>query len=192
MDRATAVRPSFAITAANAEPITEICRSLEGVPLAIELAAARTKALTPREIRDRLSDRFRLLTGGRGRHQTLRSTIDWSYDLLSESERKLFRRLSVFSGGFDFAALEAIGAEGDPLDQIEQLVDKSLVTVEQLSDDRSRYRLLETLRQYAVERLAEAGEENDARARHYAFYLAAGGAGVCATNRRRGNFPCRA
>ena len=173
VDRATAVRPSFAITAANAEPITEICRSLEGMPLAIELAAARTKALTPREIRDRLSDRFRLLTGGRGRHQTLRSTIDWSYDLLSESERKLFRRLSVFSGGFDFAALEAIGAEGDPLDQIEQLVDKSLVTVEQLSDDRSRYRLLETLRQYAVERLAEAGEENDARARHYAFYLAA-------------------
>jgi tetratricopeptide (TPR) repeat protein len=93
--------------------------------------------------------------------------------LLSEAERKLFRRLSVFSGGFDFAALEAIGGESDPLDQIEQLVDKSLVTVEQLSDDRSRYRLLETLRQYAAERLVDAGEENDARARHYAFYLGA-------------------
>jgi len=172
LDRAAAARPGFAITAANAESITEICRSLEGVPLAIELAAARTKALTPREIRDRLSDRFRLLTGGRGRHQTLRSTIDWSYDLLSELERRLFRRLSVFAGGFDFSAMQAIGAEGDPLDQIEQLVDKSLVTVEQLSDDKSRYRLLETLRQYAAERLAEAGEEEDARARHYAHYLA--------------------
>ena len=172
LDRAVAARTGFAMTAANAGPITEICRSLEGVPLAIELAAARTKALTPREIRDRLSDRFRLLTGGRGRHQTLRSTIDWSYDLLSESERKLFRTLSVFAGGFDFAAMQAIGAEGDPLDQIEQLVDKSLVTVEQLSDDKSRYRLLETLRQYAAERLAEAGEEEDARARHYAHYLA--------------------
>jgi predicted ATPase/class 3 adenylate cyclase len=171
LDRAAAARPGFAITAANAEPITEICRSLEGVPLAIELAAARTKALTPREIRDRLSDRFRLLTGGRGRHQTLRSTIDWSYDLLSESERKLFMRLSVFAGGFDFAAMQAIGAEGDPLDPIEQLVDKSLVTVEQLSDEKSRYRLLETLRQYAAERLAEAGEEEDARVRHYAHYL---------------------
>ena len=100
LDRAAAARPGFAMTAANAGPITEICRSLEGVPLAIELAAARTKALTPREIRDRLSDRFRLLTGGRGRHQTLRSTIDWSYDLLSESEQKTFPETFGFCGRF--------------------------------------------------------------------------------------------
>ena len=171
LDRAAAARPGFTITPANAGPITEICRTLEGMPLAIELAAARTKALTPPEISDRLSDRFRLLTGGRGRHQTLRSTIDWSYDLLSESERKLFRRLSVFAGGFDLGAAEAVWADGDPLDHIEQLVDKSLVTVEQLTDEKLRYRLLETLRQYAAERLIEAGEEEDARARHFIHYL---------------------
>ena len=187
LDRAAAARPGFAMTAANAGPITEICRSLEGVPLAIELAAARAKALTPREIRDRLSDRFRLLTGGRGRHQTLRSTIDWSYDLLSELERRLFRRLSVFAGGFDFSAMQAIGAEGDPLDQIEQLVDKSLVTVEQLSDDKSRYRLLETLRQVRG-RATRGSQRGRGRARPSLCALSRpGGAGVCAKNRRRGN-----
>src|SRR5947208_11294878 len=118
------------------ESVVEICRTLEGLPLAIELAAARAKTLTPQDIRARLSDRFRLLTGGRGRHQTLRSAIDWSYDLLLEQERVLFRRLSVFAGSFDLAAAEAILSEGDPLDRIEQLVYKSLVTVEQLNDDR--------------------------------------------------------
>src|SRR6266513_1334717 len=95
-------------------------RWFEGLPLAIELGAARMKALSPREIRDRLSDRFRLLTGGRGRHQTLRSAIDWSYDLLSEQERGLFRRLSVFAGSFDLAAAGAIWPDGDPLDHLEQ------------------------------------------------------------------------
>jgi predicted ATPase len=172
VDRAGAARPGFTITSANAGPITEICRTLEGVPLAIELAAARTKALTPREIRDRLSDRFRLLTGGQGRHQTLRSTIDWSYGLLSEPERTLFRRLSVFAGGFDLAAAQAVWSQGDPLDHIEQLVDKSLVTIEQLSEEKLRYRLLETLRQYAAEQLAEAGETENVRAHHFAHYLA--------------------
>jgi predicted ATPase/class 3 adenylate cyclase len=172
VDRATAARSGFVLTAANAEPIADICRTLEGLPLAIELAAARAKALAPREILDRLSDRFRLLTGGRGRHQTLHSTIDWSYDLLSEQERSLFRRLSVFSGGFDLAAAEAVWPEGDPLDHIEHLVDKSLLTVEQLTDESVRYRLLETLRQYGRERLIEAGEEEDMRARHFAHYLA--------------------
>jgi predicted ATPase/class 3 adenylate cyclase len=171
VDRAAAARPGFALTVANAEPIADICRTLEGLPLAIELAAARAKALSPREILDRLSDRFRLLTGGRGRHQTLHSTIDWSYDLLSEQERALFRRLSVFAGGFDLAAAEAVWPEGDPLDHIEHLVDKSLLTVEQLNDESVRYRLLETLRQYGRERLIEAGEEEDMRARHFAHYL---------------------
>ncbi len=172
VDRAAAARQGFTLTNTNAEAITEICRTLEGVPLAIELAAARAKALVPREIRDRLSDRFRLLTGGRGRHQTLRSTIDWSYDLLPEKERALFRRLCVFAGGFDLPAAQAVWPEGDPLDHIEQLVDKSLVTVEQMSDEKLRYRLQETLRQYGAERLAEAGEEEDARERHFAHCLA--------------------
>ena len=172
VDRAAAARQGFALSAGNAEMIADICRTLEGVPLAIELAAARMKALSPREIRDRLSDRFRLLTGGRGRHQTLRSAIDWSYDLLCEQERGLFRRLSVFAGGFNLAAVEAIWPKSDPLDHIEQLVDKSLVTVEQLNDDTLRYRLLETLRRYGVERLVEAGEEEDARERHFGYYLA--------------------
>jgi predicted ATPase len=172
MDRAAAARPGFTITPANSEPITEICRTLEGMPLAIELAAARTKALAPREIRDRLSDRFRLLTGGQGRHQTLRSTIDWSYELLSDRERGLFRRLSVFAGDFDLTAVQALWPDDDPLNHIEQLVDKSLVTVEPMSDESLRYRLLETLRQYAAERLAEAGEEEDARSRHFGHYLA--------------------
>jgi len=169
VDRATAARAEFSLTSSNTAAVVEICRILEGLPLAIELAAARAKTLTPQDIRSRLSDRFRLLTGGRGRHQTLRSTIDWSYDLLPENERALFRRLSVFAGGFDLQAMEAIC--GDSLDIIEHLVDKSLVVVEQLSDERLRYRLLETLRHYAAERVVEAGEEEDARERHFTYYL---------------------
>src|SRR5438094_2508927 len=169
VDRATAVRAGFSLTSSNTEAVVEICRILEGLPLAIELAAARAKTLRPQDIRARLSDRFRLLTGGRGRHQTLRSTIDWSYDLLPENERALFRKLSVFAAGFDLQAVEAIC--GDSLDTIEHLVDKSLVIVEQLSDERLRYRLLETLRHYAAERLVEAGEEDDARERHFIYYL---------------------
>jgi Predicted ATPase len=168
VDRAIAARAGFSLTRLNMEAVVEICRTLEGLPLAIELAAARAKSLTPQDIRARLSDRFRLLTGGRGRHQTLRSTIDWSYDLLPENERALFRRLSVFAAGFDLKAVEAIC--GDSLDTIEHLVDKSLVIVEQLGDDRLRYRLLETLRHYAAERLAEAGEEESARERHFTYY----------------------
>src|SRR5438477_443416 len=168
VDRASAARPGFNLTSAIAQAITDICRTLEGLPLAIELAAARAKVLAPQQIRERLSDRFRLLTGGRGRHQTLRSTIDWSYDLLPENERALFRRLSVFAGGFDLQAMEAIC--GDSFDTIEHLVDRSLVIVEQLSDERLRYRLLETLGHYAAERVVEAGEEEDARERHFIYY----------------------
>src|SRR5438552_3431832 len=108
VDRATAARAEFSLTSSNTAAVVEICRILEGLPLAIELAAARAKTLTPQDIRARLSDRFRLLTGGRGRHQTLRSTIDWSYDLLPENERALFRRLSVFAGGLALQAKEGI------------------------------------------------------------------------------------
>jgi predicted ATPase/class 3 adenylate cyclase len=168
VDRASAARPGFTLGSGNAAAIANICRTLDGLPLAIELAAARVKALTAQQIRDRLSDRFRLLTGGRGRHQTLRSTIDWSYELLSKEERALFRNLSVFAGGFDLAAAQAMW-NGDPLDHIEQLVDKSLVTVEQFGEEL-RYRLLETLRRYGAERLVEAGEEDEARGRHFAHY----------------------
>jgi predicted ATPase/class 3 adenylate cyclase len=169
VDRATAARAGFSLTRSNMEAVVEICRTLEGLPLAIELAAARAKTLTPQDIRARLSDRFRLLTGGRGRHQTLRSTIDWSYDLLPENERALFRCLSVFAGGFDLQAVEAIC--GDSLDTIEHLVDKSLVIVEQVTDETLRYRLLETLRHYAAERLVQVGEEEAARERHFSYYL---------------------
>ena len=171
VDRAAAARQDFALSASNAPAIVGICRTLEGVPLAIELAAARAKVLSPREILDRLADRFRLLTGGRGRHQTLRSAIDWSYDLLSEQERALFRKLSVFAGGFELAAVESVSANGDPLDHIAQLVEKSLVSVEPLTDESVRYRLLETLRQYAGARLAEAGEQEETRQRHFTYYL---------------------
>lgn len=169
--RAEAARHDFVLTAANAQVVEEICRILEGLPLAIELAAARARALTPREIRDRLADRFRLLTTGYGRHQTLRSTIDWSYNLLSKEERELFRRLSVFAGSFNLAAAQNVWGNRDPLDYIEQLADKSLLTVES-GDDNLRYRMLETLRQYARERLTKAGEEEETRERHFVHYLA--------------------
>jgi predicted ATPase/class 3 adenylate cyclase len=171
VDRAAGARPGFVLTPANAEMIAGICRTLGGVPLAIELAAARAKALGPREIFERLSDRFQLLTGGRGRHQTLRSVIDWSYELLPANERILFRRLSVFAGGFDLAAAEAVLGNGDPLDALEHLVDKSLVSVEPAGDESVRYRVLETLRQYGAERLAEADEEAETRERHFGYYL---------------------
>jgi len=171
LDRAAESRDGFGLTSNNVAAITDICRTLEGIPLAIELAAARTKALAPQDIRDRLVDRFRLLTGGSGRHETLRSTIDWSYDLLPEKERILFRRLSVFVGGFDLVGVEAVSPGEDPLDAIEHLVDKSLVTVEQLSEEKLRYRLLETLRQYGAQRLVENGEEQETRERHFLYYL---------------------
>src|SRR5207244_11686045 len=123
--RAAVARTACTRTRQNTEAVGEICRILEGLPLAIELAAARAKTLSPQDIRARLSDRFRLLTGGRARHQTLRSTIDWSYDVLPENERALFRRLSVFACGVDLQAMEAIC--GDSLDTIEHLLHKSLL-----------------------------------------------------------------
>ena len=152
--------------------MTEICRRLDGLPLAIELAAARVRALSLTEILDSLHDRFRLLTGGARtavrRQQTLRASVDWSHALLTQPERVLFRRLAVFLGGFDLDAAQAVAGGGDVqryqvLDQLTLLVDKSLVVADD-SGQRTRYRLLETVRQYAQEKLGESGEA-DSRAR---------------------------
>lgn len=178
-DRAAAIRPDFTLNAENARSAVSICRQLDGIPLAIELAAARVKALTPEQIAGRLSDRFRLLTRGSRtalpRHQTLQGTIDWSYDLLSEEERLLLRRLAVFAGGWTLEAAEAVCPAGgidrrDVLDLLTRLVDRSLVVAEGQNGE-ARYRLLETIRQYASEKLGEAGETANLRERHAQWCL---------------------
>jgi len=177
-DRARHARADFAVTDDNATTVTEICRRLDGVPLAIELAAARVRALSLAEILDSLHDRFRLLTGGARtavrRQQTLRASVDWSHALLTEPERVLFRRLAVFLGGFDLDSAQNVCGGGDVaryqvLDQLSMLVDKSLVVSDE-SDGRTRYRLLETVRQYALEKLGESGEADTVRARHRDHY----------------------
>jgi predicted ATPase/class 3 adenylate cyclase/DNA-binding CsgD family transcriptional regulator len=177
-DRARRVRPDFTVTDENATTVTEICRRLDGMPLAIELAAARVRALSLEEILGGLHDRFRLLTGGARtavrRQQTLRASVDWSHALLTEPERVLFRRLAVFLGGFDLAAAQAVagGSEVERyqvLDQLALLVDKSLVVAENTSG-RTRYRLLETVRQYALEKLGESGEADAVRSSHRDHY----------------------
>ncbi|HEY6276547.1 MAG TPA: adenylate/guanylate cyclase domain-containing protein [Streptosporangiaceae bacterium] len=177
-ERSAAVRPGLDLSRSSAT-VEAICRMLDGMPLAIELAAARTRAMTPAEILERLHDRFRLLTGGSrtaaGRHQTLRATVDWSYGLLDTHEKALFRRLSVFAGSWRMASAEAVcgdgaGADLDVPDLVLRLADKSLVGVE--GDVRSRYRVLETLRQYGLERLDEAGEAAEFRRRHGEHFLA--------------------
>ena len=164
----------------NVETVTEICHRLDGMPLAIELAAARVRALTLDEIVDSLHDRFRLLTGGARtavrRQQTLRASVDWSHALLTEPERVLLRRLSVFMGGFDLDAAQSVAGTTDVeryqvLDQLSLLVDKSLVIAEN-AGGRTRYRLLETVRQYALEKLGESGEADDIRGRHRDHYTA--------------------
>lgn len=169
-ERAALVVPGFRIDDANAAAVVQICRRLDGIPLAIELAAARVRLLTPQEIAARIGDRFRLLAGGRralSRHQTLRTAIDWSYDLLGEEERTLFRRLSVFTGGWTLEAAETVcESGGDVLDILTRLVDKSLVAVERTETSETRYRMLETTRQYAQDKLTEAGETAGQRARH--------------------------
>jgi predicted ATPase/class 3 adenylate cyclase len=176
VDRTAAVQPAFQVTDQNATAIREICRRLDGIPLAIELAAARVRALSVAEIATRLGDRFRLLTSGDRtalpRQQTLRALIDWSYDLLTEQERSLFRRLAVFAGGWTHEAAEAVCVGGfvkedTVLDLVTGLVDKSLV----VSETGERYRLLDTVRQYAQERLTEIGEAAKVRNRHLAFYV---------------------
>jgi predicted ATPase/class 3 adenylate cyclase/DNA-binding CsgD family transcriptional regulator len=182
-DRARQVQPKFSITDNNATTVTEICRRLDCMPLAIELAAARVRALSLAEILDSLHDRFRLLTGGARtavrRQQTLRASVDWSHALLTEPERVLFRRLAAFMGGFDLDAAQAVCGGGEVqryqvLDQLTMLVDKSLVAAE---DGRlaTRYRMLETVRQYALEKLGESGEADAVRARHRDHYTAMAG-----------------
>lgn len=178
--RAQAVAPLFSLNIHNIEAITQICRRLEGLPLAIELAAARINVLTPKQIAERLDDSMHLLTRGApmngARHPTLRAALDWSFDLLTVAEQSFFTRLAVFAGSFTLDAVECICpgdglAADDLLDLLASLVEKSLVTtVEQ--DDVMRYRLLEPIRQYAVERLGHSGDERVWRARHAACYLA--------------------
>jgi predicted ATPase/class 3 adenylate cyclase/DNA-binding CsgD family transcriptional regulator len=178
-DRARLAQPGFAVTDDNAAVVVEICQRLDGMPLAIELAAARVRALSLAEILDSLHDRFRLLTGGSRtavrRQQTLRASVDWSHALLTEPERVLFHRLAAFMGGFDLAAAQAV-AGGDVerfqvLDLLTLLVDKSLVVAEQ-TGGATRYRLLETVRQYAQEKLLESGEAEAVRSRHRDHYTA--------------------
>ena len=177
-DRARRVLPHFNVTDDNAATVTEICSRLDGMPLAIELAAARVRALSLEEIVGSLHDRFRLLTGGARtvvrRQQTLRASVDWSHALLTDTERILFRRLAVFLGGFDLDAAQAVAGDADVeryqiFDQLALLVDKSLVVAENTSG-RTRYRQLETVRQYAQEKLGESGEADAVRSRHRDHY----------------------
>ena len=178
--RAQASRPDFHVTPGNAEAVVQVCRRLDGIPLAIELAAARLNVLTAEQLAAKLDDRFRLLTGGSRsalpRQQTLRAAMDWSYELLSEPERALLRRLSVFAGGCTLEAAEAVCCtdligSADILDLLGRLVDKSLVFADE-QDGEARYRLLETVRQYARDRLVESGDAAEARRRHRDWYLA--------------------
>jgi predicted ATPase/DNA-binding CsgD family transcriptional regulator len=179
VERAQSVRPAFALTSDNARQVVDVCRQLDGIPLAIELAAARTRVLAVEQIAARLHDRFRLLTGGSPsalpRHQTLQATMDWSHGLLAEPERILLRRLSVFAGGWALEAAEAVcsgnGLEpADVLDVLAHLVDNSLVLADMLHD-QTRYRLLETVRQYAQARLEDSDEAVRVRRRHRDWYL---------------------
>ncbi len=177
LERARAVDDRFEMTPENARAIEEICRRLDGIPLAIELAAARIRILRPQQLLDRLSDRFRLLANGSRdampRHQTLRALIDWSHDLLREDERFLFRRASVFVGGFTIEGVSALVATTqdrsiDALDTLSSLIDKSLVLAEP-GNDATRYRLLESARAYASEKLVEADEDQWAVRQHLRY-----------------------
>jgi len=172
----------FSLSPENAFAVAEICRKLEGMPLAIELAAARVSALSVEQISERLEGSLELLTRGvrtaAPRHRTLRGTLDWSHDLLSEDEKKLFGRLSVFAGGWTLEAAEAVGAggsveeEGQVLELLSGLVDKSMVVVRERQESGVRYRMLEPVRQYALEKLEESGEVEAARRAHAEHFLA--------------------
>lgn len=180
VERARSHRPEFILTSRNAPAVAQVCSRLDGIPLAIELAAARIRAMTVEQVAQRLDDRFRLLTGGSRtalpRQQTLRATIDWSYNQLSEVEQTLFHRLSVFAGGWTLEAAEAVccgeGIESwEVLDLLTSLVEKSLVLLEE-QDAQARYRLLETVRQYGGERLEEVGKQSQVRDKHRDYFLA--------------------
>lgn len=181
LERARLAKPGFTLTETTTAAVAEICRRLDGIPLAIELAAAQIASMTPSDIVARLDDRFRLLgTGTRTvapRQRTLLAAVTWSHDLMSESQKALFRRLAVFAGGFDLTAAEALGSAGslevdDVLALLRGLVEKSLVVAGEDGAGRARYRLLETLREFAAARLVEAGEETAARTSHLEHYLA--------------------
>ena len=179
LTRAQAVRPDFHLTPTNAAAIAQICQRLDGIPLAIELAAARVQVLSTEQIAARLADRFGLLTGGNRlalpRQQTLRATLDWSYGLLSKQEQMLLQRLAVFAGAFSLEAAEAVCSREDSgtlemLDGLTQLVNKSLVVTEE-QEEQARYRLLETVRQYALEKLEGTGEAVWLEKRHLDYFL---------------------
>jgi non-specific serine/threonine protein kinase len=187
IERAASVQPTFSLTDENAPAVTLICQHLDGIPLAIELATARMRLLSPDQIAARLGDRFNLLTGGSRsalpRQQTIRATMDWSYDLLVEAERTLFNRLAVFTGSFSLEGVEAICADKiddeapvhgiqpcQVLDLLGALVEHSLVNVQDRTSE-ARYGLLETVRQYAIEKLVASGELHNLQERHLAYYL---------------------
>jgi predicted ATPase/DNA-binding SARP family transcriptional activator len=168
-DRAAAVRPGFTVDATTVGAVVRVCRALDGMPLAVELAAARLRALTADQLAARLDDRFRLLTGGSRtalpRHRTLRAVVDWSWELLSDAERTLLRRLAVFSGGATAEAAEAVCGDPDAFDLLTALTDKSLLVVVEDTGE-PRYRMLETIKAYGLERLDEAGEREQVRQAH--------------------------
>jgi predicted ATPase len=181
VDRARTIFPAFDLTKDNVPHVAQICRRLDGIPLAIELAAARMTVLSVQQIAARLEHSFQLLSGGSetmARHQTLQATIDWSYDLLSETERALMRRLSVFSGGWILAAAEAVASDSslipveNVLDLHSQLVNKSLVIVKWESQGEARYTMLQTIRDFAREKLRTTGEMDDMRERHFDYFHA--------------------
>ena len=187
IERAKDVKPDFRVTNENAPAVAEICVRLDGLPLAIELAAARIRLLPPQALLGRLQSRLKMLTGGAkdvpARQQTLRSTIEWSYDLLGTAEQKLFPRLAVFAGGCTLEAVEAVCNPGqdvleeleiDTLDGVSSLVDKSLLRQEEGAEGEARFVMLETVREYARERLHESGEEDAVRRLHANFFLAMG------------------
>ncbi len=181
VERASARRPGFSLTPDNTQAVAQICHRLEGIPLAIELAAARVGALSIKQISERLTDSLKLLTGGDRtqvpKQRTLRGTLDWSHELLSTNEKKLFGRLSVFAGGWTLEAAEEVGADGsiegsDVVDLLGRLVEKSLVVAEAEAQGAVRYRMLEPIRQYARERLEESEESEAIQRRHAEFFLA--------------------
>jgi predicted ATPase len=181
VERATSIIPDFALTNENAATVVEICARLDGLPLAIELAAARLRLLSPEAMLPRLGHALGLLTGGRrdlpARQQTLRSAIDWSYDLLSEAEQRMFRRLSVFVGGFTLESAMAVcdvcsANESVVLDMLGSLVDNNLARTAGMVLGEQRYSTLETIREHASERLEASGEASDIRSRHLGWYLA--------------------